>query len=306
MITRVAIFGLGLLGGSLARALKALAPSITIAAHGRNPESIRVAFREKIVDEIHPLDDIDIRDADLCVISTPVVVSMDIIRGLLESPAIGEKTLIIDVGSVKKSIITAVEKFERADRFVGCHPMAGSEHAGYDHSREDLFRNAPVLITPHQLNTTDDIRAISEFWKMIGARPIIVPADMHDQVVSYTSHVPHIVSSVFMKVIEEYLKSEGPRLRDNLESDAEGWQESHDGLEYFLGNGFRDFSRLSASSPDMWSDICELNRENISRALETVILHLQKFRSAYLDCHDADALRSFLREARDFRRGLSL
>jgi prephenate dehydrogenase len=306
MITRVAIFGLGLLGGSLARALKALVPSITIAAYGRNLESIRGAFREKIVDEIHPLDDIDLHDTDLCIVSTPVVISLDIIRGLLESPTLGEKTLVIDVGSVKQSIITAVEKFERADRFVGCHPMAGSEHAGYVHSREDLFHNAPVLITPHQLNDADDLRAISEFWKMIKARPIVVPAAMHDQVISYTSHVPHIVASVFMRVIEEYLKSEGPRLRDLLESDAEGWQEQHDGLEYFLGSGFRDFSRLSASSPDMWSDICELNRENISRALETVIVHLQKFRSTYLDRHDADALRSFLRKARDFRRGLSL
>lgn len=309
MFKRIAIFGLGLLGGSICKALKTAESSIEITAFGRDLEKLKKAQIDGNVDEIRSTDSVRLNGIELVIVSTPVIASIGIINRILRETELNSDAIVIDVGSVKKAVLIEIEKSKRADRFIGCHPMAGSENRGYEHSSANLFADASVIITPNRFNREVDINAVCDFWRMVKAKPITVPAELHDRVVSFTSHLPHMLASVFVSVLGDYVNDKGngfgalPREKTGLLStDGEDI-----GIEFFMGKGFKDFTRLSLGSPDVWTDIFMLNRENICRSLSQVIEGLQVIEELVRGNGDMEeGMRLFLEKARSFRGKLSL
>jgi prephenate dehydrogenase len=309
MFKRIAVFGLGLLGGSICRALKTIEPSVEIVAFGRDLEKLEKARIDGSVDEIQSINNVMPEGIELVIVSTPVIVSIDIIKRVLSGIGVSGDTIVIDVGSVKGPVIHEVEKSERADRFIGCHPMAGSENMGYEYSSADLFVNASVIVTPNRFNREEDIYAVCDFWRVMKARTIIVPAEFHDRVVSFTSHLPHMLSGAFINALSDYMNSESngfqasPSEKDGVVSPERGDIK----IEYFMGKGFRDFTRLSSGSPDIWTDIFLLNRENICNSLHKVIEGLQSIERLVCENENLEqGMRLFLEKAKEFRGRLSL
>ena len=251
MFNRIAIIGLGLIGGSIARMVKKKCESVYITAYGRKPESLYNAVKEGFIDEVASIDAIDCKNVDLFIVATPVLSSITIINSLLNDPQLESGALIIDAGSVKQPIIDSVINHDKAHRFVGCHPMAGSEKSGYTFSTHSILTGAWVIITPHQKNNDADIAAIKNFWEMLECRIHITDAATHDKMVASTSHLPHIVSSALMESFFSTHNSAHPSE-----------------LQPFIGKGFKDMTRLAGGSPDMWADIVLSNNANIIAVLE--------------------------------------
>ena len=280
----VAVFGLGLLGGSLCRALRAASPPVRLSAWGRSVDRLKPALEDGIVDRVGTLEEADLRGVDLAVVATPVVSSIAIIRDILDNGA-----LVIDVGSVKEEIVRGVIDHPRAGRFVACHPMAGSEKTGYLHGRADLYEGSAVIITPHEKNRDDVLDAVSGFWERLGARTVRTSPAEHDALVARTSHLPHMVSCVLVE-----------QLAGALEKDAAGPA----GL--FIGRGFRDMTRIAAGSEEIWSEISALNAENIAGAIDDFIDRLESLKGMIRDAGEKpDALSGYLAKIRKVREDIS-
>jgi prephenate dehydrogenase len=289
MFNTIALFGLGLLGGSICKGLKKNSPGTRIAAYGRYPERLEQALGSRLVDSVAGFDRISLSGVDLAVVSTPVDSSIEIIKRILSAPDLGPETVVIDVGSVKDRIIRSVEHLGRAGQFIGCHPMAGSEKMGYEHSREDLFDGASVIITPHRQNRDEDVLAVRRFWESLRARTIVAAPETHDLIVTYTSHLPHLVASSLVRVFHEFCAAHGA---------------SAD-LDAFIGNGFRDTTRVSSGSPDMWRDIAVMNRQNILDAVDRMVAELGRLRKAISEPDaGARALHEYFTAAKKIRDGL--
>jgi len=289
MFTSIALFGLGLLGGSICRRMKKMDPGVRIRAYGRHPARMESALASRFVDSISGFDRISLAGVDLAVVSTPVDSSVDIIRRVLSAPDLEPGAVIIDVGSVKERIISSIEGLDRAGQFIGCHPMAGSEKMGYENSRDDLFDGASVIITPHSRNHDKDVSAVARFWESLGARTVRVSPEEHDRIVTYTSHLPHMVASSLVQVCRDYLAAHGGSTR----------------LDAFIGNGFRDTTRIASGSPDMWRDIAVMNRANILAAMDLMIDELGSLRKALADSDgDAGVIHEYLARAKAAREGL--
>lgn len=290
MFNTIAVFGLGLLGGSVCKCLKRIDPGIRISAYGRDPRRLERAMAESLVDAAGGLEDASLAGVDLAVVSTPVDSSIDIIGKLLARPDLGASAIIIDVGSVKETIIRAVERSGRADRFVGCHPMAGSEKMGYEHSRADLFESASVIITPHARNHEADVRAVIGFWESMGAVTTVISPGEHDRIAAYTSHMPHMLASTLVRVFDDFRKNPG----------------GAGSIAPFIGRGFMDLTRVSSGSPDMWRDIAIHNRGNIMEALDRMIAELERLKAVLAaDDPGAGAVHEYLAGAKNTRDGLT-
>ena len=289
MFNSVAIFGLGLLGGSICRALKQLDPGVRISAYGRSTARLEPALADRTVDAIGTFDRIDLAGVDLAVVCTPVDSTIDIITGILGSSSLDPRAIVIDVGSVKEAIVRAAVALERSAQFIGCHPMAGSEKAGYEHSRPDLYRGSSVIITPHQGNRQSDIDAAAGFWKSLGARTVVVSPEEHDRIVAYTSHLPHMAACALVEVFHAFRAEDGPQA----------------GIGDFIGNGFRDATRISSGSPDMWRDIVLQNKDNISGAIDRLIEELGRLRKLITgDGPGGELVHDYLAAAKKTRDGL--
>jgi prephenate dehydrogenase len=196
---------------------------------------------------------------------------------------------VIDVGSVKVSVIRAVEALDRAGQFIGCHPMAGSEKMGYENSREDLYAGASVIVTPHARNRESDIGLICRFWEALRARTVLISPEEHDLLVAYTSHLPHVAASALVRVFETFRQGHEPAA----------------GMGHFIGRGFLDVTRVSSGSPDMWRDIAISNRDNILRALDGLIGELGRARELLSGSGaEAGPVRDYFDSAKKIRDGI--
>ncbi|HQP48217.1 MAG TPA: prephenate dehydrogenase/arogenate dehydrogenase family protein [Spirochaetota bacterium] len=289
MFHKVAVFGLGLLGGSLAKALKKRFTDIEIVAFGRDPGKIKTALVDGCVDRMGDAADPDLAGIELVVVSVPVIASIQIIRSILDNATLEERALVIDVGSVKGEIVSSIECHEKAAQFIGCHPMAGSEKSGYEHVTADLYDDSSVIITPHEKNSSVDIDIIAGLWQSLNARTIVVPPELHDLIVAHTSHLPHMVSCA---VVEQLMNSGlTERLGDSLSS--------------FIGKGFMDVTRIAAGSPDMWREICLMNRSNICDAMTDIIARIISLRDIIAaDSGSGDKLFRYFSDIKNFREPL--
>ncbi len=284
----IAVIGLGLLGGSLCRALKKR-EGVGISAFGRDESRLKPAMDDGVIDRAGPMEQLDLSGSDLVVVSVPVTASISVIRNILVRPDLGPDAIVIDVGSVKGSLCRGIEDIPGAARFIGCHPMVGSEKMGYRHSSGSLYENAWVIITPANGNNNEDIERIGRFWRELGARTVIVEPETHDLLVAYTSHLPHIISCVTVEALMKFLDESG------IDRD----------ITPFIGQGFRDVTRVAAGSPDMWREILENNSVHIADAARSSLEGMERLLELLLEKNsDMEKIGEYFSKIKKFRESL--
>ncbi|WP_354682908.1 prephenate dehydrogenase/arogenate dehydrogenase family protein [Cupriavidus necator] len=266
--SRVVIVGVGLIGGSLALALKRAGVAGTVVGVGRSPASLQKALDLGVIDEAATLADAA-RGASMIVLCAPVAQNFALLHAL--EPHLEPGTIVTDAGSTKSDVIMAAKTAlgDKAAQFVPAHPIAGRELNGVEAALADLYVGKKTVLCPLQENARADVAAVRAMWESAGAQCHVMSAVQHDAVFAAVSHLPHVLS--FALVAQVANAEDAPLKLD------------------FAGGGFRDFTRIAASSPEMWRDICVANREALLRELNTyqsVLAHLK----AQIEKGDGDAL----------------
>lgn len=245
MIGRLSIVGLGLLGGSVAKAARAASLAQEIVGVGRNPKSLEPALRERAVDRITTDLAEGVRGADMIVLATPVATLERQLPAVWE--AASSHALLTDVGSTKAGIVRAAEALGalRPLGFVGSHPMAGSNLSGFSVARADLFSGATVILTPTDRTPSEPIKRVTEFWEAMGGRVTVMDPATHDRAVAAISHLPHLVVDALVAAVVDM----DPRFLD------------------VAARGFKDTTRIAASDPAVWREIFQQNREALAEAI---------------------------------------
>lgn len=245
MIGRLSIVGLGLLGGSVAKAARAASLAQEIVGVGRNPKSLEPALRERAVDRITTDLAEGVRGADMIVLATPVATLERQLPAVWE--AASSHALLTDVGSTKAGIVRAAEALgaSRPLGFVGSHPMAGSNLSGFSVARADLFSGATVILTPTDRTPSEPIKRVTEFWEAMGGRVTVMDPATHDRAVAAISHLPHLVVDALVAAVVDM----DPRFLD------------------VAARGFKDTTRIAASDPTVWREIFQQNREALAEAI---------------------------------------
>lgn len=270
--------GLGLIGGSIARALKQNRDDITILACDPVQETLQLALSEHIADEVYETVQDAFSACDYIFLCAPVSRNDE---NLLRVMSIRKKDCILtDVGSVKTPILRHVEALGLTDCFIGGHPMAGSERVGFANSKASLLENAYYILAPASRVSADKIEAFRELILSTGAIPLLVDCDRHDYVTAAVSHLPHIVAAALVNLVHD--------------RDENGL------MKAIAAGGFKDITRIASSSPVMWQQICLTNTDYISTLLQDYIDSLQRIK-AELDSKNPDSLYRFFDSARLYR-----
>ncbi len=275
MFNTVGIVGVGLIGGSLSLSFKKRKLAKNIVGFDTNIANLNKAIELNIIDEKADLD--KIASADLVVVSTPVSTIAYYVIEILKK----NKTLVLDVGSVKKPIIDQVlNVLDRNVPYVPMHPIAGTENFGPEAAIDGLFENAYCIITPFEGLSYDLIALSTKLVNSLGMKVKTMNPEVHDEVFGFVSHLPHVIAYSLVNLIFEKPK------------------------EYrFVGGGFRDYTRVAASSERMWSDIFFMNKKNVIKAINSYIKELQ-FISGLIERDDRDALVNYLSNARVMKKEL--
>jgi len=277
---KISLIGMGLMGGSLALAVRQKQLALQVHACVRRDSSIAEGRKLAIADVITRDLKEAVLGADLVVLCTPLS-QMKALAAQMQ-PHLKPGAVVTDVGSAKSVIVQELEPIVRAARacFIGSHPMAGSEKTGLAAARADLFHNAICLVTPGVHASADAICAVQNFWKAVGGWPIRMTPELHDDLVSRSSHLPHVVAAELANYV---LSPAHPREQALV-----------------CANGFRDTTRIASGSPEMWRDIALANRKNLGRVLGVFIEDLQEFQLA-LEREDVKAVEEFFAKAKQRR-----
>jgi prephenate dehydrogenase len=277
---RVAVIGVGLIGGSFALGLKAAGRCSSVVGVGRNPENMRVAKDRGIVDTVEPDAGAAVRGADLVLVATPVAQFEDLFARIL--PNLSPFALVMDAGSTKQDVVAAARAGlgNRIGQFVPAHPIAGAELSGASAAKVDLFRARRVVLAPLPENSAQLVERAAAAWEACGARISRMSAQEHDAVFAAVSHLPHLLAYA---LVHEFAG------RVNQEQ-----------LFGYAAGGFRDFTRIASSHPEMWRDICVANREALLAELDRYVEKLGALRKP-LAAGDGVALEEVFDEARDAR-----
>lgn len=271
--------GLGLIGGSIAKAIKNADKDSKIMAYTPHRETVDKAHEEGIVDlplyEIGP----EFGACDFIFLCAPVELNNENLKTLL--PYLSAKTTVTDIGSVKSSIHQVVKELGIESQFIGGHPMAGTERIGYGNSKPGILENAYYIITKTEFSSKDRLDQYTELVRMIKAIPLVVPYEQHDYITAAISHVPHVISASLVNLVKN---SDG---KDQL-------------MKTIAAGGFKDITRISSSSPIMWKQICMTNSYNISDLLGSYIDSLMDIKLA-IDEKDEDKIMNFFESAREYR-----
>ena len=272
-MNKICIIGLGLLGGSIGKECISKNLAKQVVGFGRKYESLKKAKQLGLVHEISESFE-DLKQADLIIIATPVKQYSSIFKKI--NPYLSSTTLITDVGSTKKNVLKDASHLlhEHYQKFIGSHPIAGSEKHGPDAAQLGLFKNKNIIITPHEKNTNEDIDFIINFWNSLEGISLIMDAMKHDEIFSTVSHLPHALAMIFMSMLNN---------KDNK-----------DELLRFAASGFRDFTRIAASSPELWRDIFIDNKEACLKDLNEFKRQIEKFESIITN---EDDLEQYLQHA---------
>ena len=259
-INRLCIIGVGSMGGSLARALRKNNAVTTIVGYGRNLNRLEVAKELGVVDEITTVLSDAINNADVIVVATPLGAMPDIFGALKD--IISSETILTDVGSAKQSVIDAAKNVfgDIPTNFVPAHPIAGTEKSGVESAQTDLFEQRRVILTPQANTDASAVKTIRTMWQTCGANVVDMQVEHHDEVLAATSHLPHMLAYSLVDTLA--------RMDDQQEI-----------FEYAAG-GFRDFTRIASSDPQMWHDICVANREQLVKMLHAFNDDLQQLTRA--------------------------
>ena len=261
MFKKVCIIGCGLIGSSLARAIKKHNLSEKIVSSNRSDIVNKKVLGLKIVDDSSSDTQKMAKDSDLIIIATPLSSYENVILKIKNSLKNG--MILTDVGSVKERVISLVEKAIPKDvSWIPSHPIAGTEESGPEAGFSELFKNRWCILTPSKKAKEKDINTLKSFWKKIGSKVDIMDAKQHDYILSITSHIPHLVA---YNIVNTSIN-----IQEEKQSDI---------IKYSAG-GLRDFTRIAASNPIMWRDIFIQNKTNTSKEIEKFIANLEDLKNA--------------------------
>ena len=261
MFKKICIIGCGLIGSSIARAIKKNKLAGKEVSSNRSNNTNKKVIKLNIADEASSDTKKIVKGSDLVIIATPLssyknVVSK--IKGSLKHGAI-----LTDVGSVKKKTIVLVEKnIPKNVSWVSSHPIAGTEESGPESGFSDLFKNRWCILTPSKQAKDRDVKLLEKFWKKLGSRVDVMDAKQHDYILSVTSHMPHLIA---YNIVNTTLKIKKKKDRN---------------IAKYSAGGLRDFTRIAASNPIMWRDIFIQNRENTSKMIDKFIGNLKDLKKA--------------------------
>src|SRR3989338_6909751 len=277
---KIVIFGTGLIGGSFALALRKANAVGEVVGFGRSETTLQQARQLGIIDRIGQEEAAEVGDADLVLLATPVGQMAELMARI--APHLGAHTLVTDGGSTKSDVVREVyaQLGSRVAQFVPAHPISGAEKSGAGAALADLYQGRKVVLTPLPENSQDAVARVRRAWELCGAVVSELTPQQHDAVFAAVSHLPHLLSFALVHDLAQ---------RDN-----------RDLLLSFAASGFRDFTRIAASSPEMWRDICMANRDALMEELRRYADELYVLFRA-LEQHDAAKLEEVFSEARNVR-----
>ena len=254
MIQRLAIVGVGLLGGSIALGARAHGVAREIVGIGRDRARLEPPLRSGAVDRVTTDLAAGVRDADFVVLAATVLANEQLLAEVWRAAA--PAAVITDVGSTKRGIAAVADRLAGAQSraFVGSHPMAGSEKSGYAVARADLLQNATVIVTPTDASEPRAVKGVTAFWEALGARVSVLDPETHDRVVAAISHLPHVAAWALVDAVGRFEPGALP----------------------FAARGFKDTTRIAAADPAMWTEILVGNRD-------AIVASLAAFRGALAD-----------------------
>ena len=280
LFERIAIVGLGLIGGSLARALRRASLCGAITGYGRREAALQQAVEQGVIDHYS----LDVRDAvdgaDAVVLATPLSTTERLMRAMSEGLKPG--CIVTDVGSAKGVVVAAARNLlsDRLSLFVPAHPIAGTEQSGVEASFAELFDDHVVIITPLAETERGAVETIARMWRGVGARVVELDVERHDEVLAATSHLPHVLVYTLIDCLA--------RMQDKEEIFA------------YAAGGFADFTRVASSSPEMWRDICLANSSALLAVLDRFESHLDSARQA-IAAGEGDKLTQIFSRAKQAR-----
>lgn len=279
---KIGFIGLGLIGGSVAKAIRVYYPDCELIAFDKNKETLALAIQEGIIDTSCSTIDDNFKGCRYIFLCAPVSYNtayLSQLKGLID-----HNCILTDVGSVKTSIHEEVIALHMEENFIGGHPMAGSEKNGFANSKAHLIENAYYILTPSAKVSEEKINAYRDFIVSLKALPVILDYKQHDCVTGTISHLPHIIASTLVNFVRD------TDTKDEL-------------MKALAAGGFKDITRIASSSPVMWQQICLKNKENISHILGQYIDALLKAK-ACVDAEDENALYTLFESSRDYRSSM--
>lgn len=248
MSTSLALIGVGHIGGSVAAGLRAAGAVHAVHGYDSDSEALKLAHSLGLIDVAHPAPEAAAREAELIVLATPPSAIAGVCRDL--EPHIAEHQVVTDVGSIKKPVLRELEQAcgRVPPWFVPGHPISGTEKSGARHAADGLFRGRRVVLTPVAGTAPGKAERVCWMWEQLGAQVEKMDADSHDALFAGISHLPHVLAYALMEVLTDRFPPEE--------------------LKRYAAGGLLDFTRIASSSPDLWLDICEANREHLTPVLE--------------------------------------
>ena len=282
MIEHVCVIGLGLMGGSFAKAVVENRLCNRLTAFDNNAQTLALAERCGLIDTVFKQASEAVKNADIIVIATPMRYLEAVFTDI--APQIKPSAIITDLGSSKVYAIKAAEKTlgEHLHHYVPGHPITGSNQHGFSAANSQLFHKRPVLLTPLMNTNKEAIACVSTLWQNLGATTHILEADQHDEILALTSHLPHLLSSSYLLEIANH---------------------KTDSIKQAIGGGFKDFTRLGQSLSSLWQDIFLSNKENLIAEIQKFQNNLSKLQTA-IENEDGELLKSLLEKASQARASL--
>jgi len=280
LVGKLVVFGVGLIGGSLALALKKRKAVARVVGVGRSRANLLTARRLGIIDEIAIDPSLAVQDADLVLLAVPLGQTAAVLAQI--APHLSAKTIVTDAGSTKRDVIAHARKYLGAafTRFVPAHPIAGTENSGARAAFAELFDGHKLIVTPERETDARAVARVRAMWKLAGMRVATMRAADHDRIYALVSHLPHVLAFALVGQLAGY-------------ADVAA-------LFGHTGGGFRDSTRIAGSSPEMWRDICLANREALMRELQQYAAELHVLHQA-LENNDAAKLEEIFSLAREVR-----
>lgn len=280
MIKKLAVIGVGLIGGSLARALREGGHVAEVVGFGRSLGNLQTATDLGVIDRAEVSVAEAVRDADMIVVAVPVASMESIFAQLADSMM--EGAVVTDVGSVKRSVVKMAKATlaGRCSAFVPGHPIAGTEHSGVSASTADLFKHHRIILTPEENTDAAAVARVSAMWQATGGDVISMSVAEHDDILAVCSHLPHVLAYSLVDLLVR--------------------RDDHTTTFDLAAGGFRDFTRIASSDPTMWRDICLANRDALAKVLKDYQRNLDELVSA-IDSGDSQWLMDTFTRAKHAR-----
>ena len=280
----IVVAGLGLIGGSLAKAMSQVEENFIIG-YDTDKETIQYALDNEIIDQSYSKFSECVKQADIIILATPISKTIQLMNEL-NKLTFDKDVIVSDVSSVKGAIIETAHKFTNEKiTFIGGHPMAGSHKSGIRAAKEHLFENAIYVLTPTDTCSDEQVNILKEILEITKCIFVILDPDEHDEMTSVVSHFPHLIAS---SLVHQAIK----------------WENKHTYLPELAAGGFRDITRIASSNPKMWQDIFQHNGNKMSQLLEEWIEEMTSLKNI-LDHNQKERMITYLDQAKEYRDGLN-